>query len=153
MNLFRLCRKEYRNDLTGKGAKLFGGRWNSKGMPMLYAAQSRALGVVELAVRLPLGIHPRDYFMLTNSIPDSIPVNSLEEDSLPVDWKGYPHYHATQEIGDAFLNRNSQLILKVPSAVVEGDFNFLINPAHSDFRRVEVIDSRPFHFDQRLFNR
>lgn len=153
MKVFRLCREKYRKDLTGKGAELFGGRWNSKGMPMLYTAQSRALCVVELAVRLPIGILPRDYYILTIGIPDSIPVKELDANSLPVDWKGHPHHHTTQEIGDNFLNQKRELILKVPSAVVKGDFNFLINPAHSDFDRIEIVGSKPFKFDQRLFYR
>ncbi|MDZ7773396.1 MAG: RES family NAD+ phosphorylase [Balneolaceae bacterium] len=153
MTVFRLCRKPYRNDLSGRGAEIKGGRWNSEGVPLLYTSQSRALSVVELAVHLPLGIHPLDYFMLTITVPDFVPVQSSEEMGLPADWKERLHSQSTREIGNQFFDMNTHLVLEVPSAVVEGDHNYLVNPRHSDFNQVTLVETVPFQFDRRLFER
>ena len=153
MRVFRLSKSKYAYDLSGKGAELAGGRWNSKGKAVLYTSQSRALCTAEIAVHTPLGNIPTEYELIEITLPDTIEVQEIEISSLPSDWKSIPHSHATQKLGDIFLAENKFLVLKVPSAVVQGDFNFLINPSHRSFNEVEITLTEAFDFDARLFSR
>lgn len=151
MRVFRLSRQKYCNDLSGTGAALFGYRWNSKGVKMVYTAQSRALAMAEVAVHLSLLSLPGDYMMITLDIPDTVQVKELDVDLLDFDWKGFPHSPKTQELGDMFVRNAANCVLKVPSAVVKGDFNFLLNPYHPDMDKIKIVDVAPFPFDRRLF--
>jgi RES domain-containing protein len=153
MIVFRLSRKKFRYDLSGRGAEITGGRWNSKGVRMLYTSQSRALCTAEIAVHSPLGIVPTDYWLSSIEIPANAPLDAIDPAKLPAGWRSFPHPHATQLIGDQFIHQNKFLVLKVPSAVVPGDFNFLINPAHKLFSKVKVKKAEKFAFDERLFVR
>ncbi|WP_114783195.1 RES family NAD+ phosphorylase [Botryobacter ruber] len=151
MIVYRLSKGKFRNDLSGKGAELAGGRWNTKGVAMLYTCESIALCTVEIAVHTPLGVIPEDYYLISVNIPDMIAIKELTADSLPPDWKLFPHPNATQELGDAFVNEAEYLVLKVPSATVKGNYNYLLNPRHKDFQQITIINSEPFEFDPRLF--
>lgn len=153
MIVYRLSKEKYKNDLSGKGAEIAGGRWNSKGMAMIYTGQSRALCTTEIAVHSPLGIIPSGYWIVTIEFPDSIDILEIDPAVLPADWKTFPHPHSTQVIGDDFIKSGKYLVIKVPSAAVPGDFNYLINPAHSLFSQVKINSSEPFEFDERLFIR
>ncbi|MBV6442236.1 MAG: RES domain-containing protein [Haliscomenobacteraceae bacterium CHB4] len=153
MTVFRLSKGQFKNDLSGKGAELVGGRWNSVGIPMVYSAASRALCTVEVAVHLPLRIIPVDYWLVSIEIPDDLVVEVLEEAILPAHWKAFPHSEDTKKFGDAFITENKYAVLRVPSAVVQDEFNFLLNPRHPDFQRIKVAGSEPFEFDKRLFDR
>lgn len=151
MIVYRLSRGKYKKDLSGKGAKLAGGRWNSKGIPLLYTAQSRALCSVEIAVHVPFGVLPKNYKLLTIEFPNSVKTKVLSTNKLPSNWKENPHPGSTQQIGDKFAEENKYLVLKVPSAVVQGAYNYLLNPNHTDFKKVAIVNIEPFEFDTRLF--
>jgi RES domain-containing protein len=151
MIVFRLAKSAYKNDLSGRGAELNGGRWNSKGTPMIYTCQSRALCVAEIAVHSPLGIIPKDYFLITIEIPDEYPILYIETHVLPENWLSMPHSHRTQRMGDEFITESKYLVLNVPSAVVQGDINFLINPLHPGIKEIKILNVEPFSFDERLF--
>ena len=151
MIVYRLSRSKFRNDLSGKGAELAGGRWNSKGVPMLYTSESIALCTVEIAVHMPLGIVPLDYYLVRIELPDFDIIPEVKAADLPEVWKSFPHSNVTQEIGDQFILEESHLVLKAPSATVQGNHNYLINPRHPDFSKVKVLGSEPFEFDKRLF--
>jgi len=153
MRVYRLSKSRFSKDLTGKGAELAGGRWNSKGKAVLYTSQSRALCTAEIAVHTPLGNIPTDYELVEITIPEDINLKEIEISDLPPGWKSIPHSHATQEIGDKFLSKNEFLVFKVPSVVVQGDFNFLINPAHRRFNESEITSINQFEFDIRLFTK
>src|SRR5688572_5423913 len=118
MIVYRLSKEKFKDDLTGEGAAIFGYRWNSKGVEMVYVGQSRALCAAEVAVHVPLGILPDDYYMISIYIPDEEPIAQLSIDDLPSDWDHVPNPVSTQIIGDAFVNENKYLLMKVPSAVV-----------------------------------
>ena len=151
MIVYRLSKKQYRNDLSGKGAWLAGGRWNSKGTALLYTGQSRALCMTEIAVHMPYGIIPEDYFLVEIEIPEHSVVEIAVE-SLPEDWAEFPHPASTRQIGDDFVRAGEHLVLKVPSATVPGDFNYLVNPLHELSYLVKIAASPvPFTFDKRLF--
>lgn len=151
MIVYRLCKSEYAGDLSGEGARKFGGRWNSKGTAMIYTAESRALCTAELAVHLSLGMLPKGYRMISILIQDDITTGELNNNELPVDWKSFPYQPSSQAFGDAFIQNLEFAIIKVPSAVVPGDHNYLLNPLHPDFREIRIIDSENFDFDERLF--
>ncbi len=153
MIVFRLSKEKYKYDLSGVGAERAGGRWNSVGKPLLYTAANRALCTAEIAVHIPLGIVPTDYWLTSIEVPEGASIFECEKNTLPKDWSTFPHPPSTKKVGDAFLDRNEHLVLKVPSAVVQGEFNFLINPAHKDFGQVRILQSEPFRFDRRLFER
>lgn len=146
MRVYRLCKSKFSSDLSGKGAELAGGRWNSKGKAMLYTSQSRALCTAEIAVHTPLGNIPKDYEIIEINLPDLVKIKELAFEDLPKDWKSIPQSYSTQKIGDAFLDDKKELILKVPSVVVQGDFNFLINPLHPKFKELDINLIQPFEF-------
>lgn len=150
MNIYRLSKDRWKMDLSGKGAEMTGNRWNSRGVAMLYTAESRALAHAEITVHLNLEDLPTDYWMLQLTVPDDVPMQIMREADLPADWRSWPHPASTQAIGDAFIRSNQFLVLKVPSAVVAGDFNYLFNPFHHLISEVRISDMKPFHFDQRL---
>lgn len=153
MIVYRLSREKYENDLSGQGAKMAGARWNSKGTSLLYTVQSRALCSVEIAVHVPFGVLPKNYKLLTIEFPDSAKVKTLSTNQLPADWKENPHPNSTQQIGDKFVQENKYLALKAPSAVVQDEYNYLLNPNHADFGQVAIVNIEPFEFDSRWFKR
>jgi RES domain-containing protein len=152
MIVFRLGKSKYSNDLSGKGAEKSGARWNSKGIAMLYTSQSRALCTAEIAVHTPLGTVPRDYTIITIKIPDDS-ILEINISKLPSDWKSFPYPNSTQKIGDKFISDGKFLVMKVPSVVVQGEYNFLLNPNHKDFHKVKILSVEPFTFDERLFKK
>lgn len=151
MILYRLSKKKFKDDLSGKGAEKYGGRWNSEGTAMIYTGQSRALCAAEVAVHTPLGILPSDYYMVAIYVPDEEPITQLSDDELPADWDEVPPSSSSQLIGDSFVADNKFLLMRVPSAVVQGDFNYMINPNHPSMESVKIISTEPFEFDKRLF--
>ncbi|MCA1752656.1 MAG: RES family NAD+ phosphorylase [Cryomorphaceae bacterium] len=149
MRVFRLSGAQHGDDLSGKGAELYGGRWNIKGLPMLYAASSQAICVVEILVHTPAGNLPKGYRMIELDIPDTS-VKILKIKELPHNWNRYSPAPATQAIGDEFLRKARHLCLKVPATAVQGDHNLLINPRHPLFSKVKRVKSENFTFDDQL---
>jgi RES domain-containing protein len=152
MIVFRLTKGKYKSQISGIGAELYGGRWNNKGFRVIYTSQSRALCTTEIAVHTPLGIIPTDYYLQTIEIPNSS-ILKINPEELSKDWKRFPHPYSTKILGDQFIIENEFLSLKVPSAIVQDENNFLINPNHKMFKSVEIINIEKFEFDKRLFNK
>jgi RES domain-containing protein len=151
MELYRLSRKIYASPLSGKGAALKGARWNSVGVELIYTAANRSLAMAEVAVHLTLATLPDDYVMMTLFVPDDITLKKMNMADLPDGWNAFPHPLTTKKIGDRFVADNEFCVLQVPSSVTQGDHNLLINPAHSDFKRIQVLEMVKFPFDKRLF--
>ena len=151
MIVYRLARTRFKNDLSGRGAEIAGGRWNSIGIPALYTGESRALCALEIAVHTPLNVVPKDYLLITLEIPGHIKIEEVFLKDLPPDWKSFPEVRYTQTLGDRFFREGKYLALKVPSAIIRGDHNIILNPFHEDFKLVKVVSAEPFEFDQRLF--
>ncbi len=149
MEGFRLTTAKYANDLSGTGARLHGGRWNQKGDAVLYTSGSRALALVEVLVHLTNAFLPLNYQLITIYIPDDS-ILEFPLKSLPKDWKSIEPNESTKKIAAKWLAENEYLALKVPSVVVEGEHNFLINPLHADFSKIKVLKTEPFSFDDRL---
>ncbi len=150
MELFRLCRSAYTHDLSGRGAGLYGARWNSKGTDLLYTAQNRSLAMAEVVVHLSLSALPQDYCMVKLLIPDEVLIEDFPLSSLPQDWAEFPHPASTKVIGDAFVRHGKYCMLRVPSAITAGDFNILLNPAHPDFKHLQIAKILPFPFNKRI---
>jgi RES domain-containing protein len=151
MEVFRLSREKYSRDLSGKGAALRGARWNSIGIDMIYAAADRSLAMAEVAVHFTLATLPDDYVMSTMYIPDGISMKTLNAKDLPADWNTFPHMASTQKLGDAFIAENKYCLFQVPSAVTDGDYNYLINPHHPEFKQIKITAVKKFPFDKRIF--
>jgi len=107
--------------------------------------------MAEVAVHLTLATLPRDFLMVTIEIPDDIRLLQLETADLPSNWNAFPHFRSTQAIGDKFVQDGAYCVLRLPSAVTQGDYNVLINPYHADFHRIRIAGAEPFPFDMRIF--
>jgi RES domain-containing protein len=151
MHVFRLCRRKYATPLSGKGAALKGARWNSPGIELMYTAGNRSLAMAEVAVHMTVAMLPDDYVMLTLDVPDGLVIEKIAMSDLPADWKDFPHPPSTQQFGDRFVPGNKSCVLQVPSAVSQGDVNFLVNPNHKDFEKITVVLIEDFPFDHRIF--
>lgn len=151
MLVFRLVKQQYSKVLSGKGAAIFGERWNSKGLELIYTVENRSLAMAEVAVHFSLATMPSSYNMLSIFIPDNLTIKEIKTIELPDDWNTFPHAKSTQNIGDNFILENKFVTLKVPSVVTKGDFNILINPHHKDFKKIKIKSFEPFLFDRRIF--
>lgn len=152
MNVFRLSKGKYKNQLSGVGASMYGGRWNSPGTEIIYTAANRSLAMAEILVHLEPSQIPDDYFMLTIAVPGDFSILRIEEKELPSRWNAPIIYHTeTKKMGDQFIRENKFGFLKVPSAVTKSDFNFLINPFYDRFSEVKIMGAEPFPFDGRFF--
>jgi RES domain-containing protein len=152
MLVYRLQNAKYAHEradiLSGEGAKLFGGRWNPKGLAVIYTSATPELAHSEFIMHLK-NLPPASCYLITLQIPDES-VLTIEKENLPLDWrsKGYPI--STKLLGEAWLKKGEFLAMKVPSSIVPVSFNFLINPTHKAINDVNVIHSEPFIFDERF---
>jgi RES domain-containing protein len=150
MTVYRIAKKRYIHDLSGEGARLYGGRWNRKGTSLLYTSQNRSLATVEYLVHLPMTLIPKDMCIAAIEVPADFPVFELQEKNLPALWATWPAPVQLSLIMEELLQEDRYLSIKVPSAVVEGEFNILVNPRHRGFQELRIIDTRNYHFDDRL---
>lgn len=153
MKVYRIERRKYLDStLLGIGASLSKGfRWNSFNTRMVYTSGSRALATLEVAVHLD--IHedlPNDRYYVEIDIPHSVQILELYLEDLPVHWDAKPALFSTQIIGDAFVKQGNAAVLKVPSAIVPAEFNYLINPLHPDIEKISVSTVEVMTFDSRL---
>ncbi|MGH7535623.1 MAG: RES family NAD+ phosphorylase [Gemmatimonadales bacterium] len=134
---------------SGEGARLYGGRWTSRGRRAVYASSSAALAILEMLVHLEAPALLPAYVLIPVGIPDDV-IQRLDPAALPPDWREYPAPARLQEMGDAWLDAGVTPALQVPSAIVPAEFNFLLNPAHPEFARILIGAPRPYTFDPRL---
>jgi RES domain-containing protein len=136
---------------TGEGARLYGGRWNRKGVLMVYTAGSQSLATLEMLVQdEPLRAR---YVMIPVTLPKSLKIERVTEDELPADWRDFAAREHTQAIGTAWAKRKSSAVLAVPSAVIPAEHNYLLNPLHPSFSKIEIGEPQDFITDLRLVNR
>lgn len=146
MILYRISSARYADDLNGNGARLYGGRWNSEGRAMVYLASSRSLAILESLAHLSPTNIPSDYVMLTIDVPDDF--FAIDIKLLPNNWNEYPEPNILKQIGNSFLQKNEYLLLKVPSAIVSQEFNYLMNPMHQKAGKVKIVNKAPFSFER-----
>ncbi len=149
--VFRIVKRKHADvALEGLGAKRYGGRWNSKGSPVVYGADSIALAALELLVHLRRPEVLAQYVVFHFELVDD-QVLGLSQDALPTDWRDDPPPPSTAEIGDEWVDSAASLALAVPSVVIPQQLNFLLNPAHPGYRVVvDPAVSFPFEYDPRL---
>lgn len=117
----------------------------------MYTSEHRSLAYLELAVHLNLSHDlPEDRYLVEIEIPDSLILQQLTVDQLPENWNMKPPVEDTQWIGDQFVADETAAVLIVPSAIVPGEYNYLLNPIHKDFKKLKITSSDPLHFDGRL---
>lgn len=147
MKVYRITKTKYAEDLSGTGAKLYGGRWNHIDSACIYTADSRALSVLEYAVNINIDFIPRALSLCVFEIDES-QVYSFKQEDLPGNWRETPAPKSTKDYGTQFLKSNKP-ILKIPSIIIPEEFNYIINPqvASLSFKLVEIKD---FVFDLRI---
>ena len=150
MKVYRITREKYKNDLSGTGAKIYGGRWNPIGMSALYVSESKALAILELLVHTPKDIIPPRYKLLSIEIPFDNTQQLISIKSLPKDWRKNPAVDELKEIGEKLLLKENNLAIRAPSVIVPSEFNIVINPIHSDMSKVKIVEIEDFKFDGRL---
>jgi RES domain-containing protein len=150
VTVFRIVkRKESATAFDGEGARAYPGRWNGRGVPMVYASETRALAALEMLVHLEAEDLLASYYVLIPAdVPDDLILSVA--DPLPPDWNAHPASASTRAIGDDWVTAGGSAVLAVPSAVIPAERNYLINPLHPDFPRITVGPAEPFDFDPRL---
>jgi len=152
MKIWRICKQQHANTaLSGIGAELYGGRWNSAGRRMVYCASSLSLAALETFVHIEVNLLPTDLVSVEVHLPEECSREMIRVESLPEDWRTYPAPEQLQEIGNQWLINNSSVVLIVPSVVIPAEENYLLNPLHIDFQRIRISEIRPFTFDPRMF--
>ncbi|MDO3641650.1 MAG: RES family NAD+ phosphorylase [Mucilaginibacter sp.] len=149
MILYRIARCQYVNDLSGTGARLYGGRWSSIGKPVVYLASSSSLAVLEVLVHLQPLLIPDGYCRMEMKVPDD-KILSVKTDELPDNWRDISPPQTLTRFGDRFIKEGKYLLLKVPSSIVPSEYNYLLNPAHPEMNKVKLLTREPFDFDSRL---
>lgn len=137
---------------SGEGARRFGGRWNSLGIPVIYVAQSQSLAMLEVLVHLDTPALLEKYVLFEVEFASPL-IKDLDRSQLPKNWRFDPVPEAVQAIGDDWASSGSSALLRVPSVLVPEESNFLINPRHPDFGSIAISNPRSFEFDQRLAKR
>lgn len=150
MRVYRIAKEKYTQDLSGEGARLYGGRWNRRGTSMLYTAGNSSLAILEKLVHIPPYVFPKDLKIIVLEFPDTMTIGSLTLNDLPEDWIYRSEHPKVLDLGDQFVTQSEFLCIKVPSAINPIDENILINPKHPDFSKVSIIDEFPVTFDKRL---
>ena len=148
MKVYSICKCEFITDLHGTGAARFPGRWNSKGTYILYTAATASLALLESVVHVS-NIAVSSYCMVCLSLPDDS-IQTISANELPENWYTNPAPDMLKNIGDSFIKTNKFLLLKIPSAIMPEENSFLLNPAHPDFKKVEVVYTRNIPIDERF---
>ncbi|MGN6602575.1 MAG: RES family NAD+ phosphorylase [Ginsengibacter sp.] len=148
MIVYRITNERFKDDIYGKGAALYGGRWNFAGRPMLYTSQFISLCILESLVHLQRGQFPDTQYLLHIEIPEGLSSSEITFNRIKDRWKTETEY--TQFLGDDFLKNEQSLMLKVPSVVVPQEHNFLLNPMHKDFKKTKIVSSELLELDKRL---
>ena len=149
ITVYRFVPKQYIDDLSGKGAMLYGGRWNSIGLPAVYTSYTISLALVELFIHKQTFQDILVNQLMEITVDDTI-TNIIENKKLKKYWQSDAQY--SQLMGNDFLTNPQNLCLQVPSAIIEEENNMVLNPQHKDFyKKVQIKQVRPFSFDNRLF--
>ena len=144
--------KHAANAFDGEGPRLRGGRWNSPGMAVVYTSQSISLAVLETLVHFDRESPLPDLVVIPCHFPDRL-LSEIDEQALPENWRSYPASPELQRIGDDWIKSRRSAVIAVPSAIIESERNYLLNPEHSAFGSIEIGVPQPFAFDLRLLRK
>jgi RES domain-containing protein len=153
LSAWRIVKRRLAKDaFSGEGARLYGGRWNSPGVSVVYAAQSQALAALELLVHLEISELLHEYVVIEARFDRAL-VTRLAKADLPPDWRASPAPASIRAIGDAWVAEEPSPVLEVPSAVIPAENIYLLNPQHSAFAKIQTGNPVDFEFDPRLIER
>jgi RES domain-containing protein len=151
MHLWRISKARFAESaFSGEGARLFDGRWNFEGVPMVYTSSSLALAAIEFFVHLDPSDAPNDLVSMKADLPDELGIEQIYEDRLPPNWRRVDN-NELQKLGSDWAKSKRSVALVVPSAVVEEEWNVLLNPKHTDFAAITIRPAKPFRYDERMF--
>jgi len=149
LKVYRFVSTSFPDGLSTEGARRNGGRWNSKGIPVLYCATSESLAMLELRVHVP-NPYPRVRLRFVIEVPDDA-VHEASVTALPRGWNKLPPSPASKRFGDEWIAAGSSLGLLVPSIIASEERNILLNPAHARFSEVRVLKKSQVQMDMRLY--
>ena len=149
LSVWRLVTARFaKSAFSGDGARLYGGRWNRKGVPLVYTAATQSLAMLEMLVQdEPLRAR---YVMIEARIPKGVQIDRVKFDDLPADWRSITARGNLQAIGTQWARKRGAAVLAVPSVVIPTEINYLLNPLHPHFRRIRVGRAQRFETDLRL---
>lgn len=155
MHVFRLQKAKFssaENILSGYGAELFGGRWNSVGNALVYTSATPELALLETLVHLEEFYFDElpAHVLATIEVPESAIIR-VEVEELPNGWNSIYTSPTTQQFTNDWFKQQSSLVMAIPSVIVPISFNYLINPNHPRMQEIKVVESIPFSFDSRFF--
>jgi len=151
MRVWRICKAEHAaTAFTGEGATRYPGRWHHAGTAVVYCSESRALAALEQLVHLHRNRLPPNIVCFGVEIPDDLAIQTVAVGDLPAEWRHQPGPPELRDLGTRWVERGETAVLQVPSAVVLGEHNFLVNPRHPDVGRLVLGKAEPFEFDERL---
>ncbi len=152
MFCWRIAKKKYADSaFDGEGSKRKGGRWTPKGFPAVYTAQTEALAALEQFVQLGDEGQNIQFVCFKIEIPDEVRIREIAISSLPRNWKEIPAPDALKAYGNEWLTQGQTAVLKVPSALIYSECNFILNPLHPDFQRIIIGDPEEFCYDPRMW--
>jgi RES domain-containing protein len=150
ISAWRISKTRYApTSFDGEGARRYGGRWNSVGTRMSYASESVALATLEVLVGLQDTALLTAYSLVKVQFPETL-IEKLDRRTLPLAWNQHPPSEETQMLGDLWVAQGRSVVLQVPSAVVEAEYNYLFNPEHEHFHELIIHKPEPFRLDPRL---
>ena len=150
--VYRVLRKSYlRTPFDGEGSYRFGGRWSSPGVRLAYASEHQSLAMLEYFVHLDQEDPPPDLVLAIADVPNDLMGERVDVQTLPPGWRDPAAPPALTRFGDEFAERAQHCLLLVPSVLAPSEYNYLINPAHPDCKRIVVRDTEPLQYDPRMF--
>lgn len=150
MTAWRIVQRERAaGAFDGEGARLYPGRWNHRGIPMVYTASTVSLATLEVLVHVETAAALARYVCIPVEVEDHL-CRTAEDYGLPEDWAADPAPFSTRDLGSGWARGGDSLALAVPSAVIPSEMNVLINPGHPDFARLKIGSPRDLYFDPRL---
>lgn len=148
MKLYRITKEKYAADLRGMGGLYEAGRWHREGTQILYMSSFVALAMLEVLVhwrKVPIGLA-----LVTTEVPGEASMLFINANELPTDWRELPYLPALADLTDQWIETEEQWIMRVPSAQSPTEFNYLLNPLHSEHTTLKLISIEPHPFDPRL---
>jgi RES domain-containing protein len=150
---WRIVKTEFAaGSFDGEGARRFGGRWNSVGVPMVYTAATISLAVLEMIVHIGDESVLPSYSTCEVGFDESL-IKRIYTKTLPANWKNSPPPPELLAIGDAWIADETSAVLQVPSVLVETESSYLLNPRHKDFKKLRLGRPVPLRLDERLFKK
>jgi RES domain-containing protein len=150
--VYHILRKGYaRAPFDGEGAYRYGGRWSSSGARLSYASEHQSLAMLEYFVHLDSAEPPDDLILAAADVPDNVTCERIEIAALPANWRDTPAPPALARVGDEFVRKGKSCALLVPSALSPDEKNWLLNPQHPNFGKIDVLPLEPLSYAPRMF--